>query len=330
MDLPFDIPHLRAENGPAQAHVRIGWLRGVANIYHAFAIQSFLDELAAAAGRDRIEFFLDVLGRPRQIDFQAEGTTNANYGKPLDQYPVDTGRLRRVVDVVAERSGWAHKQPRHGRTLGFAAHRSFLSYVAAVVEVEVDAQGRVRIPRVALAVDAGCVVHPERVQAQFEGAAVFAASVALMGEITAANGQVRQSNFHDYPVARLTEAPSETHVHLLPSDDVPAGVGEPGVPPTIPALCNALFAATGKRIRQQYRGSSQCPSSSRALLNYKARSHDGTATGEHAESKIRSRSGGEPRVAARHPIGTHLCRQLRRRLVHVGFLPGGQMWAMLS
>ena len=92
--------------------------------------------------------------------------------------------------------------------------------------------------------------HPERVQAQFEGAAVFAASVALMGEITAANGQIQQSNYHDYPVARLTEAPYETHVHLLPSHDVPAGVGEPGVPPTIPALCNALFAATGKRIRQ--------------------------------------------------------------------------------
>ena len=93
-------------------------------------------------------------------------------------------------------------------------------------------------------------MHPERVQVQFEGAAVFAASVALMGEITAAKGQIQQSNYHDYPVARLTEAPYETHVHLLPSDDVPAGVGEPGVPPTIPALCNALFAATGKRIRQ--------------------------------------------------------------------------------
>jgi len=250
VDLPFDIPNLRAENGPAQPHVRIGWLRSVANIYHAFAIQSFLDELAAAADRDRIEYFLETLGRPRQIDFTAEGTTNANYGKSLDQYPVDTGRLRRVVEVVAERSGWAHKKPGPGRALGFAAHRSFLSYVAAVVDVEVDNQGRVRIPRVDLAVDAGRVIHPERVQAQFEGAAVFAASVALMGEITAANGQIQQSNYHDYPVARLTEAPYETHVHLLPSDDVPAGVGEPGVPPTVPALCNALFAATGKRIRQ--------------------------------------------------------------------------------
>ena len=163
---------------------------------------------------------------------------------------MDTGRLRHVIEVVAERSGWANKKPSKGHAWGFAAHRSFLSYVAAVVEVEVDDQGQVRIPRVDLAVDAGLVVHPERVQAQFEGAAVFATGVALMNEITAAQGQIQQSNYHDYPVARLTEAPYETHVHLLPSDDVPAGVGEPGVPPTIPALCNALFAATGKRIRQ--------------------------------------------------------------------------------
>ena len=231
-------------------HVRIGWLRSVANIYHAFAIQSFIDELAPLRAVIAVEYFLDVLGRPRQIDFKAEGTTNANYGKPLDQYPVDTGRLRRVVELAAERSGWAKKKPAKGRALGFAAHWSFLSYVAAVVDVEVDDKGRCGIPRVDLAVDAGRVMHPERVQAQFEGAAVFGASVALMGEITAANGQIQQSNFHDYPVARLTEAPYETHVHLLPSHDLPAGVGEPGVPPTIPALCNALFAATGKRIRQ--------------------------------------------------------------------------------
>ncbi len=121
VDLPFDIPNLRAENGPAQSHVRIGWLRSVANIYHAFAIQSFLDELAAAADRDRIEYFLEVLGRPRRIDFKAEGTTNVNYGKSLDQYPVDTGRLRRVVEVAAERSGWAHKS--QGRVVRWALRR---------------------------------------------------------------------------------------------------------------------------------------------------------------------------------------------------------------
>jgi isoquinoline 1-oxidoreductase beta subunit len=250
VDVPFDIPNLRAENGPAKAHVRIGWLRSVANIYHAFGIQSFIDELAVAAKRDRIEYFLDVLGRPRTIDFKAEGANNPNYGKPLDQYPWETGRLRRVIEVVAEKSGWANRRPEKGRALGFAAHRSFLSYVAAVVDVQVDDEGRISIPRVDVAVDAGRVVHPERVQSQFEGAAVFGVSIALMGEITAAHGRIHQSSFDDYPVARIGEAPYETHVHIVPSDGLPVGAGEPGVPPIAPAICNALFAITGKRIRQ--------------------------------------------------------------------------------
>ncbi|HXE94780.1 MAG TPA: molybdopterin cofactor-binding domain-containing protein, partial [Dongiaceae bacterium] len=250
LDVPFDIPNLRAENGPALAHVRIGWFRSVANIYHAFAVQSFIDELAAAAERDRIEYFLDLLGLPRSIDFKNEGTKNANYGKPFDQYPWETGRLRRVVELVAEKSGWANRKPEKGRALGFAAHRSFLSYIAVVVDVKVDDQGRISIPRIDVAVDAGQVIHPERVRAQFEGAAVFGASLALMGEITAAKGSIQQSNFNDYPVARINEAPFETHVHLVPSEGLPTGVGEPGVPPIAPAICNALFAITGKRIRQ--------------------------------------------------------------------------------
>ena len=250
VDVPFDIPNLRAENGPAQNHVRIGWLRSVANIYHAFAVQSFIDELAAAAGRDRIEYFLDVLGPPRTIDFKAEETTNPNYGKPPDQYPWETGRLRRVVELVAEKSGWANRKSEKGRALGFAAHRSFLSYVAVVVDVRIDDQGQIRIPRVDMAVDVGRVIHPERVRAQFEGAAVFAASIALMGEITAVNGRIQQSNFNDYPVARMDEVPFETHVHIVQSNGLPTGVGEPGVPPILPAICNALFTITGKRIRQ--------------------------------------------------------------------------------
>jgi isoquinoline 1-oxidoreductase beta subunit len=250
VDVPFDIPNLRVENGPAKAHVRIGWLRSVANIYHAFGIQSFIDELAAKAGRDRIEYFLEVLGSSRTIDFKSEGTTNANYGKPLDQYPWETGRLRRVIEVVAEKSGWANRKPEKGRALGFAAHRSFLSYVAAVVDVQVDDQGRISTPRVDVAVDAGRVVHPERVQAQFQGAAVFGMSLALMGEITATKGRIQQSNFNDYQVARISDAPKETNVYIVPSDGLPLGVGEPGVPPIAPALCNALFSITGKRIRQ--------------------------------------------------------------------------------
>jgi isoquinoline 1-oxidoreductase beta subunit len=250
VDVPFDIPNMRVENGPAKAHVRIGWLRSVANIYHAFAIQSFIDELAAMAGRDRIQYFLDVLGRPRTIDFKAEGTINANYGKSLDQYPWETGRLRRVIEVVADKSGWADRKPEKGRALGFAAHRSFLSYVAAVVDVQIDEKGRLSIHRVDVAVDAGRVVHPERVQAQFQGAVVFGVSLALMGEITASRGQIQQSNFNDYPVARISDAPKETNVYIVPSEGLPAGVGEPGVPPIAPAICNALFAIAGKRIRQ--------------------------------------------------------------------------------
>jgi isoquinoline 1-oxidoreductase subunit beta len=249
-DLLFDIPNHRAENGPAKSHVRIGWLRSVANIYHAFAIHSFVDELAAASGRDRVEYLLDVLGQPRKIDLKAQGVAYTNYGKSIEQYPIDTGRLRRVIELAAERSGWAKKKPGNGRALGIAAHRSFLTYVAAVVEVEVDDRGKIRIPRVDFAVDAGRVINPDRVRAQFEGAAVFGTSIALMGEITAAGGQIKQSNFHDYPVARMNEAPYETHVHIVASEEPPAGVGEPGAPPIPPAICNAVFAATGKRVRE--------------------------------------------------------------------------------
>jgi isoquinoline 1-oxidoreductase subunit beta len=241
-NVPFDIPNHRAENGPAKAHVRIGWLRSVANIYHAFAVHSFADELAHLAKRDSVEYLLDLLGQSRKIDLGQSGPM-------AEKFPLETGRLRRVIELAAERSGWARKKSAKGRGLGIAAHWSFLSYVAAVVEVEVDASGKIRIPRVDIAADVGKVINPDRVKSQFEGASVFAASIALMGEITAANGSIQQSNFHDYPVARINEAPIETRVHLIESDAPPAGVGEPGVPPMIPAICNAVFAATGKRIR---------------------------------------------------------------------------------
>jgi len=241
-NVPFDIPNHRAENGPAKPQVRIGWLRSVANIYHAFAVHSFVDELAQLAKRDSVEYLLEVLGQSRKIDV---GQRPAEAGK----FPLETGRLRRVIELAAERSGWAKKKPTEGRGLGIAAHWSFLSYVAAVVEVEVGAGGKIRIPRVDIAADVGRVINPDRVKSQFEGASVFGAGIALMGEITAAGGAIQQSNFHDYPVARINEAPIETRVHLIESDAPPAGVGEPGVPPMLPAICNAVFAATGKRIR---------------------------------------------------------------------------------
>ena len=246
-DIPYPLPNLRVENGPARAHVRIGWMRSVANIYHAFGVQSFTDELAAAAGRDRIEYFLELLGPSRVIDLGKEGMKPPPRANP--KFSFDTARLRNVVEIVAQKSGWANKKPAAGRALGFAAHRSFLTYVAAVVEVEVTNAGEVKIPRVDIAVDPGRIINPERVRSQFEGAAVFGTSIALMGEITAAAGRIQQTNFNGYPVARMNQAPLATHVHVVTSDAAPAGVGEPGVPPIAPAICSAIFAATGKRIR---------------------------------------------------------------------------------
>jgi isoquinoline 1-oxidoreductase beta subunit len=248
-DTPYAIANIRAENGEAVNHVRIGWMRSVANIYHAFAVCSFADECAHAAGRDPKDYLLDLIGSPRIVDLKAQGVDYPNMG-PIEQYPVDAGRLRKVVELAAEKSGWGKRALPKGHALGIAAHRSFLSYIATVVEVAVSPDGKISIPRVDTAVDAGMIVNPDRVRSQFEGAAVFGASLTLMGEITATAGKIDQSNFHNYPVARMHEAPMETRVHIVESDAPPAGVGEPGVPPFAPALCNAIFAATGKRIRE--------------------------------------------------------------------------------
>jgi isoquinoline 1-oxidoreductase subunit beta len=246
-DIPYDLPSLRVENGPAKAHVRIGWLRSVANIYHGFAIQCFTDELAHAAGRDPLDYLLDLIGAPRTIDFK--GVDYPNYGATLEAYPWETGRLRHVTEMVAEKYGWGKRKHGKGTGVGIAAHRSFLTYVATIVEVEVNDQGEVRIPRVDMALDAGLVVNPEATRAQFQGAAVFGTSVARSGQITATKGAIDQSNFQDYPIARINEAPLQTNVYIVDSDAPPAGVGEPGVPPFIAALCNAIYAATGKRVR---------------------------------------------------------------------------------
>jgi isoquinoline 1-oxidoreductase beta subunit len=154
-----------------------------------------------------------------------------------------------VIELVAEKADWGRRSSGARRGLGIAAHWSFLTYVGAVVEVEVTDGGEVRIPRVDVAVDAGTIVHPDRVTAQFEGAAVFGTSVALLGEITAKDGRIQQRNFDGYQVARINQAPRETRVHLVKSSEPPSGVGEPGVPPIPPAIGNAIFAATGKRAR---------------------------------------------------------------------------------
>src|SRR6266436_5760951 len=185
-DIPFDIPNLRVENGPAKAHVRIGWLRSVANIYHAFAVQCFADELAHLAGRDPLDYLLYLIGPPRILNLN--GANYPNYGASYQTYPIDTGRLRRVLELAAEKSGWAKRKPGKGTGWGISVHRSFVSYVATVVQVEVNAKGEVRIPRADMAVDAGLIVNPMLVRTQFEGAAVFGTSVARSGEITATKG----------------------------------------------------------------------------------------------------------------------------------------------
>jgi len=249
-DLPYDIPNIALENGPAPAHVRIGWMRSVQNVFHAFAISSFADELAQAAGRDPVEHLLELIGPPRKVDLAAAGVKQYfNYDNSTDIYPIDTGRLANVVKLVAEKSGWGTPLPK-GQGRGIAAHRAFLTYVATVVHVEVSKDGKtITIPRLDMAVDAGTVVNPDRVKAQMEGANIYGMSSARFGEITAKEGRIEQSNFDDYLVARIGDAPRELHVHLVESTAPPGGVGEPGVPPFAPALCNAIFAATGKRVR---------------------------------------------------------------------------------
>jgi len=249
-DVPFALPNHRAENGPATGHVRIGWLRSVANIYHAFAVHSFADELAHAAGRDSLEYLLQLLGPDRIIPKEELPKDYSNYDGAYEQYPIDTARFRRVLSLATEKASWGKQKSGNGFGIGVAMHRSFLTYVATVVQVQVNDAGRVQIKRVDTALDAGTVVNPEMVRQQFEGAAIMGTSLAFYGEITAKDGAIEQSNFNDYQVARMKDAPRETYIHIVPSDAAPAGIGEPGLPPFAPALCNAIFAATGKRVRE--------------------------------------------------------------------------------
>ncbi|MEZ6036643.1 MAG: molybdopterin cofactor-binding domain-containing protein [Planctomycetota bacterium] len=247
-ELPYPIPALRLEAGSARAPTRIGWMRSVHHVQHAFAECSFVDELASIVEKDRVEFLEALIGAPRHVDMS--GTDFPNQGASMDEYPVDTGRLLGVLREVATKGDWKgrNKLPR-GRGLGIAAHRSFLGYVAVIVEVDVARDGTVRIPRVDVAIDAGTIVNPDRVRAQLEGAATFGTAIAMLGEITFENGAVVQSNYHDYAVPRLPQAPREVRTYLVSSDAPPSGVGETGTPPIAPAICNAIYAAVGKRVR---------------------------------------------------------------------------------
>lgn len=247
--LALDIANIRQETGEAAAHVRVGWFRSVSNIPHAFAVQSFIAELAHEAGRDPKEYLLEVIGPKGLID-PASQNDAGNYGEDPKLYPIDTGRLRHVIEIAAAAAGWGRQLP-PGRGLGIAAHYSFVSYNAAVVEVEIDAKGEVIVHKVDMAVDCGPAVNPERIRSQMEGAAVMGISLAMSGEISFKNGRAQQGNFDSYAVTRIDGAPRVTEVHIIPHDFSMklGGVGEPGLPPIAPAFVNAIFAASGKRIR---------------------------------------------------------------------------------
>ncbi|EYF03417.1 xanthine dehydrogenase family protein molybdopterin-binding subunit [Chondromyces apiculatus] len=250
LDLPLAIPNVQAEAGEAPAHVRIGWLRSVCNIFHGFAIGTFVDEVAHARGQDPRATWLDILGPARNLTPEEAGVKKIpNYGTPIADHPVEVGGLRNVIEKVTELSGWEAKR-KAGQALGLSAHRSFLTSVAVVASAKRGKDGKPVIDEVWIVADAGLIVNAERVRSQLEGAVIFGMSVLFHGAITMRKGAVEQTNFRDYPVMRIGEAPRRIHVHVVPSEARPGGVGEPGVPPVAPAIANALFALDGTRHRQ--------------------------------------------------------------------------------
>lgn len=248
-DFPFNVPAIKIETHDAPSHLRVGWLRSVRNIPQVFAIATMMDEIAEARGVDAVANALELLGEDRQITFTEEilDGTYPNYGEDIANYPWETGRMKAVIERVAKESGWGKELPK-GSGLGFAAHKSFLTYVACVVEVQVDENKKITIPNVYYAVDCGVAVNVDRIKSQFEGGAQFTASLALKSAITFKDGRVEQNNFDGYQIIRMPQSPKQIHVHIIDSDSKPTGVGEPPVPPFTPALCNAIYAAIGKRI----------------------------------------------------------------------------------
>ena len=221
-DLLYGIPNLQVDLHTPKLTIPVLWWRSVGHSHNGFAVEAFFDELAHAGAKD---------------PFELRRTLLAN--QP---------RLKAVLELVAEKAKWGSPVTA-GRGRGIATHFSFDSYVAQVAEVSVDKTGEVRVHKVICAVDCGRVVNPDSVRAQMEGGIVFGLSAALKGAITFEGGRVQQRNFHDYQMVRMNEAP-EIEVHIVPSTEPPTGVGEPGVPPVAPAVANAIFAATGKRVRR--------------------------------------------------------------------------------
>jgi isoquinoline 1-oxidoreductase beta subunit len=246
-DFPYDVPNIRIEAHKSTAHTRVGWLRSVSNIHHAFAICTMLDEIAETRGIDPIDQAIQLLGEDKDLAFASEMVGDyGNYGEKIEDFPWSTGRMRKVIETVAEKSNWKQNLAA-GKAIGFAAHKSFLTYVACVVTVENDAAGNLVIPEVHYVVDCGIGVNTDRIRSQFEGGAQFATSLAMTSAITFENGRVQQNNFDTYKVIRMPQSPKKIHVHIIPSMEKPTGVGEPPVPPFIPALANAIYKLSGKR-----------------------------------------------------------------------------------
>ena len=227
---PYGIGNLRVESGLAPAHTRIGWWRAVYAIFYGFAINGFTDELAHAAGVDPLKFYRDIYDNNQDPDLQEQKQ-----------------RCRAVLDKAAEMAGWGKSLPaNHG--LGLAVHHSFESYVAMVVHAEVAGRN-IRVHRVDCAVDCGLVLNPDIATAQMEGAVIMGVGLTLNTEVRFVDGAVVNSNFHDYPVLRIADAPAEIHVAFIGQHHQSTGLGEPGVPTLAPALANAIFAASGQRYR---------------------------------------------------------------------------------
>ena len=251
VDMPFAIPNVSCQNGKAMAHTRVGWFRAVSNIPRAWAIGSFVGELAEETGKDQRAMWLELIGADRTVDPKAEGYPEDwwNYGEPASGFEIRTAKLKNVLNLAADGIGYGKDLP-EGEGIGLAVHRSFVSYVAAAARVKV-VDGKVTVPEVHLAIDCGYAANPERIESQMQGAAVMGMTCALHSSITHEDGAVVQSNFYDYDVVRSDNYPLNVVTHIVPNgfEAHSTGVGEPGVPPIPPAIANGLFAATGVRKR---------------------------------------------------------------------------------
>jgi isoquinoline 1-oxidoreductase beta subunit len=245
-NMPFDVPNLSVEGCKAPIPIRIGWLRSVCNVWHGFAINSFVDEMAEAAGQDPAQYRLKLLGEDRIFPAPNEPQPA---GYDFNGTTVDTGRYRRVLELALSKTDWGKPLP-EGHFRGLAVHNSFYSYTATVVEITLDDNDGFKVISVDTAVDCGRVVNPEGVQQQVEGSAIFGLTLAMYGELTAREGKVEQSNFHNYRIMRINEAPAKIRAHIVDSDHPPSGVGEPPTPIIAPALAAALHAASGQRFRK--------------------------------------------------------------------------------